>query len=473
MRNLILLLLLLLLGIGLVYFAFLGAYNRNYADDWCLNAHYKELGLRETLAGYTHTTSYSASRFSLTLFAGLLFPFGLPGLQVLTLIVIATLFLGLANILKLLSEFLNLGLPKTIRLAGAALVTYFAIYIAPHQYQSFYWLIGILAYTAPLLFTLWIIILIGRSGQRETRAVHTFPLLGLLAFFAGGFSEAGTAYLLTILAIILFVSLFFREKTLWAQRLLIPAIWGLSFALLAALILALAPTSWERFSRYGEQADLVQFVGLTIRYSWDFVRLSIQDLPLPHLALAATASLLAFLSPHAEAKSQSERNPQLLTAFTAIAMIAFLLIAATYAPSALIEKNPPHPRTRVIARTTMLFSLTMLFWLAARWLAAWKRFSALRFPATILIALLCLVYIGRSLTLAGDLQPIFSERASIWDQRNAILISAAQAGQYRVEVPAIDGLPIGGLRDFRQAATHWVNSCAARVYGVGEISGLP
>jgi apolipoprotein N-acyltransferase len=186
------------------------------------------------------------------------------------------------------------------------------------------------------------------------------------------------------------------------------------------------------------------------------------------LALAATAGLLGLLSP-----AKSKGNRKTLLAIGLIILVAFALIAATYAPSALIEKNPPHPRTRVIARTTMLFAMIIISWLAASLIFARKAYSAIKVPTTILLAILCSLYIGRSLILAFELQPVYQQRAAIWDQRDETLRLAALSGEERVEVQAIDGQPIGGLRDFRLAATHWVNVCAARVYRVEEISGLP
>ena len=89
MRSIILWALILLLALGLIYFAYLGSLNRNYADDWCYNADFKELGFSQTIAGYTSNTEYASNRFSLTLFAGLFFPLGILGLKMISLFVLA------------------------------------------------------------------------------------------------------------------------------------------------------------------------------------------------------------------------------------------------------------------------------------------------------------------------------------------------------------------------------------------------
>ena len=459
--------LLALLLSGLAYFSYLGIYNRSYADDWCYNADFKELALSQTLAGYSSNTTYAASRFSLTLFAGLFYPLGVPGLQALTVLVLSLFLWGLYRLARLLSEAAKLKSPISLLLAFSALAAFFAIYIAPLRYQSFYWLTGTLPYTFPLIATIWVAVLLGEHAISKGRPPYLLPLLGALAFFGAGFSEAGVAFLVTALVLLLVGAYHYRHKTEWARRLKFPTVWALAWALLAALILILSPSSWERAGRYGELAGLFEFVGLTLSFSWDFVRFSLLDLPLPHLALAAAATFLALIRP---ADIGARRT---WIAIGLIALVTFVLISASYAPSALIEKNPPHPRTRVIARSTMLFGLALISWLATNGVARHPRLADLRRPATFLIGVLSLIYIARALFLVFDLQPVYAQRAEIWDQRHKVLLLAAEDNQGYVEVPAIDGAPIGGLRDFRDAPGHWINVCSARVYGVGAISGIP
>jgi hypothetical protein len=459
--------LVIFLAVGLAYFAYLGTYNRSYADDWCYNADYAQLGLKETLAGYSFNTTYSASRFSSTIFGGIFFYLGIPGLQVITLFVLAALTWGFHRGLENLAKIANISIQKPIIFAFAALVAFFSIYIAPLRYQSFYWLNGILPYTIPLVIGIWVATLIFEQASTNSRSPYILPLLGALSFFGGGFSEAGAAFLLSVLFIILILATIYRRKSKWAAPVILPVLWSLAWAIAAVLILLLSPAAWERASRYGELAGFIEFVGLTMRYSWDFVRFSILDLPLPHMALAATAAFLALINPHELSKRK------VWIAISLITIIALLLIASSYAPSALIEKNPPHPRTRVIARTTMLLAISLNTWLGIGLVHRVISLKHLLKPSAILIGAISLIYIGRALLLSADLQPIYSSRADIWDQRHIELLEAAQMGLAQVEVQAIDGAPIGGLRDFREAPGHWVNVCAANVYGVEEISGLP
>src|SRR5215216_6506557 len=88
---------LFLSGLGL--FAYLGFFNRYWADDWCYNADFKQLGFWGTFKGYTYITSYASNRFSLTLFSGLFYALGLFGVQIMTPLVILLWSLGLFFIL--------------------------------------------------------------------------------------------------------------------------------------------------------------------------------------------------------------------------------------------------------------------------------------------------------------------------------------------------------------------------------------
>ena len=247
--------------------------------------------------------------FHSPLFSGLFFPLGIPAYQLLTTLLLAFLAWGLFRLLRSLVPDEKPSLPIAHLSAAALFVSFFAIYLAPHRYQSFHWLSGVLPYTFPLIFTIWILVIIFESASRPLRPNYLLPATGLLAFFGAGFSEAGATFLLSALLVtLLLVSALPRFKSTRA-RWTLPLIWSSAWATFAILLLLLSPSSWERASRYGELAGLFEFLSLTLRYSWDFVRLSLLDLPLPHLALALGAAFLAFLSPSTSKKSLSLEAP--------------------------------------------------------------------------------------------------------------------------------------------------------------------
>ena len=162
----------LVFSFGLGLFAYLGVFNRFYADDWCYNADFLELGLLGTLRGYSYITTYASNRFSLTLFSGLFERLGILGVQFITPFFI---FLFLFSTYKLLNNLRKLWAKQTansIIVLSSGIIGYFTIYLAPHIYQSFYWRSGLLPYTAPLALTVLIFSLL-QSQARQI--VHRGP----------------------------------------------------------------------------------------------------------------------------------------------------------------------------------------------------------------------------------------------------------------------------------------------------------
>ncbi len=71
--------------------------------------------------------------------------------------------------------------------------------------------------------------------------------------------------------------------------------------------------------------------------------------------------------------------------------------------------------------------------------------------------------------------PIYSQRAQLWDEREAAILSALADNQERVEVLAIDGAPVGGIRDFDPPGKkgYWISVCAMDFYGIKFQVTLP
>src|ERR1700690_200361 len=105
-----------IIGLGLL--AYIGFYNRYWADDWCYNRDFKSLGVLGSLQGYFFTgqsalRGYSTNRYSLTFLSGLLYIPGIAGVQVLTTLIILLWMGGLLwmlfNLSKLYKPFPQLA----------------------------------------------------------------------------------------------------------------------------------------------------------------------------------------------------------------------------------------------------------------------------------------------------------------------------------------------------------------------------
>lgn len=455
--------------LGLALFSYLGVFNRYWADDWCYNADLKDLGFSGALVGYGYITTYAANRYSLTLFSGGLYPFGVAGLQAMTFLVIALWLGGLVWSFTSLTKagVLSLEKPRRWAVLFPALVIFFSIYAAPHLYQSFYWRSGLLPYTAPLVLDAWIFGLLAHALTRERLSGWIVGGVAVLAFLAGGFSEAACAYLVTALGLLSAVAgLGLRRRQEWARRIFFPALAGLFSGWMAMLVLIASPTNAARLARYGAPAGLFQFPLLTLRFTAGFVRSTILDVPLPTLTLFFGSLFLALLWPSGNIAPRAGRH--LWIAAAGICAAGCLLIAASYAPSAYIEQAPPALRTRIIARFTLYLALAGLGWLAGAELRDAFRRPALQFVALLGLALV-LLNLGRTIGVISGYGSLYAQRAAAWDARDRQIWLAKSQNLPAVSVQGIDGAPVGGIRDIKSKKTNWVNNCAERYYGIPEI----
>jgi hypothetical protein len=101
-----------------------------------------------------------------------------------------------------------------------------------------------------------------------------------------------------------------------------------------------------------------------------------------------------------------------------------------------------------------------------------RRFYGL---AIILFGLVSL-YSLRSIMIASRNIPVYAERAETWDARALQIEKDVSAGVENINVQAIDGAPVGGIRDFEVKGQgkpgYWINKCAARYYEVEAIDVL-
>jgi hypothetical protein len=453
-----------LLVIGLGIFAFLGLYNRYWADDWCYNADLKNLGFWGILQGYTYITTYASNRFSLTLFSALLQFFGLPGLQGMTFLGILLWVSGLAVFLHRLWRLNGESHPFLFSLLLAATGIYFTLYLAPHLYQSLYWRSGFLPYTAPLIATGWVFALLAQQALHEKTSLPRIAWLGLLSFLAGGFSEAGCAFLVAALGwYLLFAALGAARKRPWAVRGLPGAAMALFFALLAMALLIYSPTTRQRMALYGEPADFVQLIRLLSQFTYAFLVASVKDYQ--HLLIFGLAALSGFLLPSVEAEKPGWRH--WLFAMLTVGALTVTLVAAALAPSAYIEKGVPALRAQIIPTFVVVLAMLCAGWISGNALRVWRAPQWV-FPLFSLLLLLFYAWTARSIFITAEKVNLYAQRAQMWDERDAIIRLKAASPAASVLVSAIDGAPVGGIRDLDPPgkAGYWVTKCASRFYGV-------
>ncbi len=445
--------------IGLGIFAYLGVHFRYWADDWCYNADFRNLGFLETLRGYAYNVTYTPSRYSVTILAGLFYPLGVLGLKLLTPISLLLWTWGLVRLFQNFSVLSGYPLSTFHAILLSLIIVYFSIYLAPHLYQSIYWNTGFFTYTFPLVLLPWVLTLVTNQNTSKTKLI----LVALLSLLAGGFSEASNTVLVPILALYTVIAFIgSRSKKLWAQKTFTPALVALIFAIIAMALLVFAPTTQLRADRYGEPASLLELITLVFNFTREFVTLSLKDYQ--QLLVLALAGLLGFVL------TSKERNiniPKMLGLGLGIFALATLLVAASLTPSAYIERGLPILRTQIIPRHIMVFAFVALGWVGGYSLRQLYAPTWLQTTARVAL-LIALIFPMFTIYNSSKYIPVYSQRAQLWDEREATILSAIENNQERVEVIAIDGAPVNGIRDFDppDKKGYWITLCAADYYHI-------
>lgn len=464
---------------GLAFMAYLGFYNRYWADDWCYNVDFKNQGIVGALNTYYETVDgsligygYSNNRYSLTLLAGLLYMVGIFGAKITATLVIGCWLVGLLWVLFNLADMFRYP-SKTILVLGAVILLYYTLYLSPQRFEVLYWIAGI-HYSFSIITGLYLVGLITYQIAHDTRSrianYITFPL----AFLAGGLSETGCAYLFSGAALALLITFYYRQKqAAWAAKAfptLILAFLGLAAALAA---LVLSPSNIARLDIISRgRTPLPTTLLASFRFSAGFMLDSLKSLPLPHFVIVNTFLSLSILAGTYH-KSPSSFFWKTAIWILVVMIIVWILISAVQAPSVYIYNTPPDPRGKSLARFTMLAGLAVTAWISGQAINfKWQN------KVIILLALLGLgfnvIYSIRTMARTYTELPGFIYRANLWDQRDADIRNARAQGTTEMEVIVIDMKDVG-VKDIMQSHLMdegWVSTCASRYYGLEAIKAI-
>jgi hypothetical protein len=325
-----------------------------------------------------------------------------------------------------------------------------------------YWRTGMLTYATPLVFLPWIFVFITEQSKRENPSPLLTGFIFVLSLLGGGFSEASCTVLVSTLGLYtLIAGIGYRQKKGWALKTFVPALVALVGAVLAMALLVFAPTTQVRKERYGEPAGLVELIVLLYQYTYAFFVLSVKDYQ--NVAIIAMSIFSGFLFFPSKTKSSAPLKALLLAALVGI--VAVFLVAASLAPSAYVERGIPADRTIIIPRFIAVFGFVVAGWLTG--LALRELYTARWLEGLTLVLLLAsYAYPLYSLTVTSEKIPVYAQRAREWDARQETIQASIATGEERADVYAIDGLPVGGIRDFdpQGKGGFWITKCAQDYY---------
>lgn len=462
--------------IALAGYTYLGTYTRYWADDFCYNAELVQHGFWKTQLSYFHVTTYSSNRYSLTLLSGIIQLFGIPGVRAMPGAAILLWLAGATLSVSRLSKIFKAPLDRPMALLISAAIVFFSLYMAPNRFQILYWRSGFLPYLAPLICNAFLIaIILGQVLRQQTARFIPWGV-GLLAFLAGGFSEASVSLQTGFFCLALAAAWLAKKYRLeGAERAFSLIIIALAASLLAMTVQIVSPINSPRLVGYGERPDALTVVEKSLSYALDFIWFSLRGLPLPHLALAGIFLLLGMgAALHRPVANDPEQAARFIARLLVIGLAGYLLVVCSYAASAYVEKAPPALRALITGRFVMVVTIAALAWLAGSRAGALARRPApivpLHWAIIILLAFICLYPLRAASLMVKDDLPQFQKRAAVWDTRDEKIRRSKQNGILDIEVRQIDSYYMGGTVELLPDAGYWVNGCAAKFYGVSSIA---
>ncbi len=454
--------------LALALYGYLGTFSRYGSDDYCLSAFFYRQGSFLQLMVERYMTS--SSRYTNILFIGLVDKlFGWYNVAVLPALMLALFVWGTYLFLQEIVRIASLGWSRLLVLFLAGLVVYFSVMQAPSLYEILYWRAGMTSHFAPVVFLTFL----GAFLLREIRLAAQRPpqlwslvLCFLGAFVVGGFSEPPLTMLITILILGL------AAVWLWDHSPARPArfsllFWTLAGSILALMALALAPANSLRLGT--PPPGLVELALKTFKYPLEFIVDIFRSLYLSTLITFFLPAVLFYVYYSGQEPGKfSYKTKWIVLAIIAVSLVAYLLIAASFAPS-VYGQSYPVPRARFSGRVILTCALmvngALIGTLAAQIRTKGNLSLVLSSLAIIGLMLLTLYPLRTISRLAADI-PVYQQRAAAWDARDAKIRELQASGVRDLRVPFLSGELMQDLGDHTEFR---LNRCASILYNVNSI----
>ncbi len=458
-------------SIGLALFAYLGTFSRYTSDDYCLSAFFLTDDLVDQM---TRRYYVSSNRYTNILFIGLVDKiFGWYNVAILPALMLILFVLGLYLLLKEMERILVLGWNSWMILFLASLVALFSVLQAPALYETLYWRAGMTSHFAPLVF----IPFFGAFLLRQIRLtdesipsiwIQMVCLIGPLVI--GGLSEPPTTVMITILILGIFAT-WIWGKGGFRRSTLILLLWSLAGAFLALAALALAPANSLRLGN--PPPGLFELASRILVFPFEFILDTLRTRPTPTLVSVMMPAVLFYVHySHSSRNISNEARNRLGILMIAMVLIAYLLIAASFAPSA-YGQSYPIGRARFTGRLLMTSALiadgALLGILLSNVRVKFFQSIYVRRFAILVLMILALYPIRTAWQTSMEI-PAYQQRAAAWDERDSEIRALKAQGVRDLIVPF---LPDDQIQDLGDRTGFRLNRCAAALYGVDSILAIP
>ena len=448
-------------ALGLYFY--LAALARPLGDDYCFSAWNSGVG---PLIGSLYKYQTTSNRFSNQFIVYLSDLFGPRGVGFLSAFVMLLWVAALTYLLAELARTFKVRWNLWTGLLLAELTALTSFYSAANLFQSVFWRPGLMTYFLPLPLFTFVFAEILRSTRNSIGgrpSLWTITALFFAAFFIGGLSETAGALHISILGLALAATFFWNKgpSRRIAMGLITAALAG---ALLAMVGMFLAPANAFRIEE-GTAPTFTQLIQRVLTFGVQFLADAIRLLKQPGAFALGVGALTGYTCiKFGGVDAPSPRK--LIIAFIVVPILIYLLIIASFAPSAYGQSFPAE-RVRFPAHVLFVISLLLegalvgLFFARInfpRWMTA---FSIL----VLFVAALYPLWITRNNL---PLMPQYQHRTAQWDERDARIRELAASGEKDIVVGQLPG--IENVKDLDARPAHWVNYCAAVYYGVDTIA---
>ena len=345
----------------LLTYAYIGTFTRYWADDFCFT---QTLKASNNLFGATLDLYNNwSNRYTTMLLVGVSEWFGPKAISFLPAAMITLWVTSLTSLINQIKAALKLPRHWLSSLLIASVLAFLTIHQAPDRYQAVYWRSGMVTYFAPLVFycfsAAFIINRVYKPGRRWS-LVPALILVASLFFLSGGLSETTLALQIGGLLLALAATWFF-EHTESRQKVLVLLTTGLIASFISLLVVFSAPGNTNRLTSMPENPGLIDLAGYSLRFGWDFIRLSIETLPTPTILTLVLGSLLAidFFNRINQSDARFSKS-RLLGILMIIPLIAYILIVCATAPSVYVYAKFGYPAARALFPSRFILT-TALF----------------------------------------------------------------------------------------------------------------
>ena len=460
-------------GIALILYCYLGTFSRFYADDFCMSGYVVRLGFWQ--AQWFQYVTWS-NRFTGMFLLSLSDLLGKSFIKWWTSLTIILWVIGLTWAMLKISRLFHMQMPKWMAILITEWIILFTILLAPQVYQSLFWRIGLITYTAPLVLLSSLIGLLiqGYLKLQEKKTVTGWLVLaGITAFLGGGLSETYLALQISFICLSFLALLLFNKKEIlkMGSKPLGSALIG---SLLSFVIVLAAPGNAVRQATMPAHPAIIEFVKMIVINTFLYIYITLKNNAFQML-LAALAPMI-FVYYGGIRMSPSVQPSSIIFVALLSPIILFITLASVMAPAAFAQSSYPDGRVLMDASFLVVLFLVIEGFLFGMILNQLHDLAGETVPAKlqILSAMFVLIMILYPLYDAYKSFRSIPENhayATAWDSRDARIKAATLMGLDQIVESGLDAP--GQLADISTDPNNWVNNCVAQFYSLASISAVP